>query len=82
MAKLDIIQDIEQDFAKGLQGIKMLPIEAKFGVFMAYRYYNQLLKKLKKTPALQIKQARIRVSNHKKIELLMRSYVKYQLNLM
>ncbi|HEY5688005.1 MAG TPA: phytoene/squalene synthase family protein [Yeosuana sp.] len=82
MAKLEIIQDIEQDFAKGLQGIKMLPIEAKFGVFMAYRYYNQLLKKLKKTPALQIKQARIRVSNHKKIELLMRSYVKYQLNLM
>ncbi|MFH6768332.1 phytoene/squalene synthase family protein [Gaetbulibacter aquiaggeris] len=82
MAKLEIIQDIEQDFAKGLQGIKMLPIEAKFGVFMAYRYYNQLLKKLKKTPALKIKQARIRVSNHKKIELLMRSYVKYQLNLM
>lgn len=82
MAKSDIIQDIEQDFAKGLQGIKMLPIEAKFGVFMAYRYYNQLLKKLKKTPALQIKQARIRVSNHKKVELLMRSYVKYQLNLM
>ncbi len=82
LAKQDIIQDIEQDFTKGLQGIKMLPIEAKFGVFMAYRYYNQLLKKLKKTPALKIKQARIRVSNHKKIELLMRSYVKYQLNLM
>ena len=81
MAKLDIIQDIEQDFAKGLQGIKMLPIEAKFGVFMAYRYYSQLLKKLKKTPALKIKDSRIRVSNPKKIELLMRSYVKYQLNL-
>ena len=60
----------------------MLPIEAKFGVFMAYRYYSQLLKKLKKTPALQIKNARIRVADHKKVELLMRSYVKYQLNLM
>ncbi len=82
LAKQDIIQDIEQDFEKGLHGIKLLPLEAKFGVFMAYRYYNQLLKKLKKTPALKIKQARIRVSNHKKIELLMRSYVKYQLNLM
>ncbi|MCF8274983.1 MAG: phytoene/squalene synthase family protein [Flavobacteriaceae bacterium] len=81
-SKQDIINDIEEDFAKGLQGIKMLPIEAKFGVFMAYRYYHQLLKKLKKTPALQIKNARIRVANHKKIELLMRSYVKYQLNLM
>ena len=49
---------------------------------MAYRYYSQLLKKLKKTPALQIKNTRIRVSNPKKIELLMRSYVKYQLKLM
>ncbi|MFH4966159.1 phytoene/squalene synthase family protein [Gaetbulibacter sp. M235] len=80
-SKQEIINDIEQDFAKGLQGIKMLPIEAKFGVFMAYRYYHQLLKKLKKTPALKLKNTRIRVANHKKIELLMRSYVKYQLNL-
>ncbi len=81
-SKQNIIDDIEVDFAKGLNGIKKLPIEAKFGVFMAYRYYRQLLKKLKKTPALQIKNARIRVSNPKKVELLMRSYVKYQLNLM
>lgn len=81
-SKKAIIADIEIDFAKGLQGIKELPIEAKFGVFMAYRYYNQLLKKLKKTPALEIKSSRIRVPNYKKIELLTRSYVKYQLNLM
>lgn len=80
-SKQHIIDDIEKDFEKGLSGIKKLPIEAKFGVFMAYRYYHQLLKKLKKTPALKIKDSRIRVSNPKKIELLMRSYVKYQLNL-
>lgn len=81
-SKKQIIEDIESDFEKGLSGIKKLPIEAKFGVFMAYRYYKQLLKKLKKTPALQIRSARIRVSNPKKVELLMRSYVKYQLNLL
>ncbi|ALJ04376.1 phytoene synthase [Pseudalgibacter alginicilyticus] len=81
-SKKTIIEDIESDFNKGLSGIKKLPIEAKFGVFMAYRYYSQLLKKLKKTPALQIKNTRIRVSDPKKMELLMRSYVKYQLNLM
>ncbi|GGD27885.1 phytoene/squalene synthase family protein [Hyunsoonleella pacifica] len=81
-SKQQIIDDIESDFEKGLSGIKKLPMEAKFGVFMAYRYYSQLLKKLKKTPALRIKDTRIRVSNPKKIELLMRSYVKYQLNLM
>lgn len=81
-SKQAIINDIENDFALGLQGIKKLPIEAKFGVFMAYRYYSQLLKKLKKTPALEIKSTRIRVPNYKKFELLTRSYVKYQLNLM
>lgn len=81
-SKQEIIDDIERDFEEGLKGIKKLPMEAKFGVFMAYRYYKQLLKKLKKTPALQIKDTRIRVSNPKKVELLMRSYVKYQLNLM
>lgn len=81
-SKQKIIDDIESDFEKGLNGIKRLPIEAKFGVFMAYRYYTQLLKKLKKTPALQIRNARIRVSNPKKVELLMRSYVKYQLNIL
>ncbi len=82
ISKQNIINDIENDFEKGLSGIKKLPIEAKFGVFMAYRYYTQLLKKLKKTPALQIRNARIRVSNPKKVELLMRSYVKYQLNIL
>ncbi|MFL2619767.1 MAG: phytoene/squalene synthase family protein [Flavobacteriaceae bacterium] len=80
--KNEIIIDIEDDFKKGLQGIKELPIEAKFGVFMAYRYYNQLLKKLKKTPATEIINRRIRVPNLKKLELLTRSYVKYQLNLL
>ncbi|MBC3847870.1 phytoene/squalene synthase family protein [Winogradskyella echinorum] len=81
-SKKAIIDDIEADFAKGLSGIKRLPLEAKFGVFMAYRYYNKLLEKLKKTPALKIKSTRIRVPNYKKVELLTRSYVKYQLNLL
>jgi len=81
-SKKAIIEDIETDFEKGLNGIKHLPLEAKFGVFMAYRYYNKLLEKLKKTPALKIKSTRIRVPNYKKIELLTRSYVKYQLNLL
>ena len=81
-SKQHIIDDIEKDFEEGLKGIKKLPIEAKFGVFMAYRYYRQLLKKLKKTPALEIKNTRIRVPNYRKFYILTRSYVKYQLNLL
>ena len=81
-SKQAIISDIENDFDKGLEGIKKLPLEARFGVFMAYRYYSKLLDKLKKTPAFKIKSTRIRVNDYKKVELLTRSYVKYQLNLL
>jgi phytoene/squalene synthetase len=81
-SKQEIINDIEKDFEAGMIGIRNLPIEAKFGVFMAYRYYKQLLNKLKKTPALEIKNSRIRVPNYSKIYILTRSYVKYQLNLL
>lgn len=81
-AKQAIIKDIAEDFEAGYQGIKMLPAEAKFGVYAAYRYYKQLLKKLERASANEIRNKRIRVPNYKKIELLTRSYVKYQLNLL
>ena len=80
-SKDKIIADIESDFKKGYQGILQLPPEAKFGVFMAYRYYRRLLKKLKKTAASDIKNTRIRVPNYEKFGLLTRSYLKYQLKL-
>lgn len=80
-SKQTIITEIEQDFKKGYEGILQLPTEAKFGVFMAYRYYRRLLKKLAKTPAIDIKNTRIRVPNYEKFGLLTRSYVKYQLKL-
>ena len=80
-SKQHIIADIEKDFQRGYQGILKLPTEAKFGVFMAYRYYRRLLKKLHKTPALEIKNTRIRVPSYEKFGLLTRSYVKYQLKL-
>lgn len=80
-SKAAIIDEIEADFKAGYQGILQLPAEAKFGVFMAYRYYKRLLKKLKGTPAGEIKSTRIRVPNYEKVGLLTRSYVKYQLNL-
>ncbi len=81
ISKQKIIEEITDNFNKGYQGILLLPHEAKLGVFIAYRYYKRLLKKLQQTPAVEIKNARIRVPNIEKIGLLTRSYVKYQLNL-
>lgn len=81
-SKCLLIDEIEADFEQAYHGILHLPMDARFGVFVAYRYYKQLLKKIEKTPAVEIKNKRIRVNNYKKMELLTRSFVKYQLNLL
>lgn len=81
-SKKEIIKEIEADFEKGFEGIKNLPLEAKFGVYTAYIYYKKLLVKLKNTPSTEIKNTRIRVPNYQKVSLLANCYVKYRLNLL
>ena len=80
-SKNRIVEEIKADFARGYEGIVNLPNEAKFGVYTAYKYYYQLLRKLQKTPSTEIKNARIRVPNYQKFGLLATSYVNYKLNL-
>jgi phytoene/squalene synthetase len=80
-AKSSIVEEIRSDFKRGYKGIILLPNEAKFGVYTAYKYYYKLLQKLQKTPPKEIKNARIRVSNYQKFGLLAKSYVNYKLNL-
>jgi phytoene synthase len=81
-SKQIIIDEIEADFDYAYKnGILKLPVEAKFGVYMAYRYYRRLLKKLSNVPSEKIMDTRIRISDPMKINLLARSYVKYKLNI-
>lgn len=81
-SKQIIIDEIEADFDFAYKnGILKLPVEAKFGVYMAYRYYRRLLKKLSNVPSEKIMDTRIRISDPMKINLLARSYVKYKLNI-
>ncbi len=81
-SKWVIIKEIEEDFdyAYG-NGILKLPVEAKFGVYIAYRYYRRLLKKLSEVPFSKIIETRVRISDPMKLNLLARSYVKYKLNM-
>jgi phytoene synthase len=77
-----IIDEIEADFDFAFKnGILKLPVEAKFGVYMAYRYYRRLLKKLNNVPSEKIMDTRIRISDPMKLNLLARSYVKYKLKM-
>ncbi|MDG4949688.1 phytoene/squalene synthase family protein [Weeksellaceae bacterium KMM 9724] len=76
--KREIEQEIHQEFKEALVGIKLLPKSAKFGVYLAYKYYLRLFKKIKGIPAENILQKRIRVPNAEKFTVMMRSYVRYK----
>ncbi|MFD2542492.1 phytoene/squalene synthase family protein [Lacinutrix gracilariae] len=78
--KEEIIKDIEKDFKKAYKGIIKLPLESKLGVYIAYRYYLKLLKKLKKADSEKILKGRIRISNSLKLFILTKSYIRYKLN--
>tara|TARA_B100001540_G_C15789939_1_gene634942 strand:+ start:60 stop:896 length:837 start_codon:yes stop_codon:yes gene_type:complete len=69
--KKNIEDDIEKDFAHALIGIKKLNNYARNGVYLAYLYYTTLFKKIKRMKAETILEKRIRISNFKKIYLLL-----------
>ncbi|KGE16018.1 phytoene/squalene synthase family protein [Sphingobacterium deserti] len=71
--------DIESEFREALVGIKRLPSSSKFGVYLAYRYYLSLFRKIKAAPAQRILQERVRIPNGRKISLMMSSYVQYKM---
>jgi len=80
-SKQEIILEIEDDFKAAYLGIKKLPIDARFGVYTAYKYYSKLLKKLKTTPSSQLKETRIRVSDYQKAGVLAHCYINFRFNL-
>lgn len=79
--KMEIIQEIKEDFENAMIGIRKLPKEARFGVLTAYKYYWSLLKKIERTQAKNILLKRIRVPNPAKMLILLKSYFRYQLNM-
>jgi phytoene synthase len=74
--------DIELDFNKGLEGIKLLPKNSRFGVYVAYIYYRKLFIKIKSLQPERILEERIRIPNSQKIVLFASSYVRHSLNLL
>ena len=80
-SKKEIILEIEKDFKNAIKGIVKLPKNSKFAVYIAYRYYYKLLNKLKRVSSENIVKKRVRIHNLQKFAVIVRSYVKYQLNL-
>jgi phytoene synthase len=55
--------NIQQDFDDGFEGIQRLPKGVKTGVYIAYRYYLQLFKKIVKMPVNELSAKRVRINN-------------------
>ena len=79
--KSKVLLEINNDFEEAYKGIVKLPKEAKLAVYVAYKYYFNLLNKIERTPSKTLKEKRIRVSNPKKMALLVESYFNFKLNL-
>jgi phytoene synthase len=79
--KKSIEDEIMRDFAQAYIGITELPLKARFGVYVAYKYYLSLFKKIKRTQAAKILDQRIRIPNYSKAFIVIRAGVKSQLNL-
>lgn len=77
-SKIQIEQDIKNDFDEALKGIKKLPKGASIGVYLAYIYYLKLFAKIKSCPVSKILNQRIRVPDFVKILLLMKTYIRYK----
>jgi len=79
--KYQIEQDIAQDFQHAIEGIVQLPIKARFGVYVAYKYYYSLFNKIKSTQPAHILQKRIRIPDYHKAYIVLRASVKNKLRL-
>jgi phytoene/squalene synthetase len=77
-----IEEDIQKDFDNALQGIVKLPLKARFGVYVAYKYYLSLFKKIKQVQPQRIMEERIRIPNYGKALILAKAGVRSQFNML
>ena len=80
--KKAIEADIHADFAAALCGIRKLPKGARFGVYVAYVYYQALFHKIRSLPTERILTERVRVRNRRKLVLLTTSYFRHSFGML
>jgi len=80
--KKQIEEDIAIDFAAAYDAIINLPVKARFGVYVAYKYYLSLFKKIKKSNPSNILEQRIRIPNYGKAFIVAKAGLRSQLNML
>lgn len=74
-SKKELEKEIEKEFVLSLDGIKKLPAGVRLGVYSAYLYYVKLFHKIQKANVKKLLSKRVRVSNLRKLMLLIKSII-------
>lgn len=80
--KKAIQEDIQKDFDHAYKGIMQLPVKARLGVYVAYKYYFSLFKKIKRMPPHYLLKQRVRIPNYGKAFILAKAGIRSQLNIL
>lgn len=80
--KQAIESDIQKDFDAAYVSILKLPLNARFGVYVAYKYYLSLFKKIKNLQPQSIMQQRVRIPDYSKALIVAKAGIRLQLNLL
>ena len=80
--KQQIEDDIAADFRHAYDGIVQLPLKARFGVYLAYKYYLSLFRKIKNVHPQRIMEERIRIPNYAKAWVATKAVIRTQLNML
>jgi 15-cis-phytoene synthase len=80
--KNEIEDDIAKDFNHAYEGIIRLPLKARFGVYVAYKYYLSLFRKIKNMQPQRILEERVRIPNYAKAWVAAKAMVRTQLNIL
>lgn len=75
-----LLSEIKHEFDEALLGIKQLPKNAQFGVYVAYKYYLELYRLINIMPAEQLLKQRASVSNLRKLWVTLKAYLRYKMN--
>ena len=80
-AKKTIEREIEDDFKVALEGIRQLPSSSKKGVYLAYVYYKSLFRRIKRLHSTEVMSKRVRISNGRKLSLMVNSLLECKMNM-
>ncbi|MEO8712704.1 MAG: phytoene/squalene synthase family protein [Parafilimonas sp.] len=80
--KQSIETDIQKDFDDAYQGVLQLPARARFGVYVAYKYYYSLFKKIKRLQPKSVLEKRIRIPDYSKMFIIAKAGLRNQLNIL